>query len=611
MKVMLAVMLSGMVLVLFAHPSNEGAYGTFRSISAENGGAGHFHLGLYSLGFNGERDVSITGEPSGEARYIGGDFYLNLGYAFTDHLSLNIGSSYHSDRLEYKNTGYKRASMGFGDTRFGLKLGFGSDKIIFGAYPFISLPTGDNRVTRLTKHKYPIFGEAQSNPGGVFRYFSSDALDVGVVGLFTIKARAVSIDFNLGYVDRNKNDGTIGLRNNYSIYNATITWNRKGITPFIEFSGIDYIGKNQLFTFTDDDVFGPNPVYFTPGLILLPGKFNINLAVDIRAWEGENKRPFPTALTDSTNITTGWGATPAFAGILGISYCTDFKPEKPKPGQIAGTVLDASTERPVGADIVLYADGSMISSQRSNLDGTFTFSKLESGSYNLKVNAPDYEPASTDVFVKAGETTPVRFSLIRKEGTLVLKVVDVETKQVLKSTVAIGNMPPETVDGEIEKILKTGKYQISVRAVDPQYLPYDREITIVSGKKLELEVALVKKEFKIVLPQVYFETAKSEIKPESYSILDEAAGTIKKVFEGSATIKIEVRGHTDNRGSDAYNMKLSQERANAVKDYFVSKHGIAADRLLTKGYGESKPIASNSNEAGRSRNRRVELVVSE
>ncbi|MEO0185995.1 MAG: OmpA family protein, partial [candidate division WOR-3 bacterium] len=138
---------------------------------------------------------------------------------------------------------------------------------------------------------------------------------------------------------------------------------------------------------------------------------------------------------------------------------------------------------------------------------------------------------------------------------------------------------------------------------------YERTITLEAGKKLELEIALVKKEFKIVLPEVYFETAKSEIKPESYPVLDDAAKTIAKIFSGNATTTIEVQGHTDSRGSDSYNLKLSQDRAGAVKDYLVTNHNLDANRLIPKGYGESKPVAPNTTPENMAKNRRVEFVI--
>jgi OOP family OmpA-OmpF porin len=73
-------------------------------------------------------------------------------------------------------------------------------------------------------------------------------------------------------------------------------------------------------------------------------------------------------------------------------------------------------------------------------------------------------------------------------------------------------------------------------------------------------------------------------------------------------MKVEVAGHTDNVGTDAYNLKLSQGRATAVRDYFVSQ-GVPSSQLTVKGYGESDPIADNNTDEGRERNRRSELRI--
>jgi outer membrane protein OmpA-like peptidoglycan-associated protein len=71
-------------------------------------------------------------------------------------------------------------------------------------------------------------------------------------------------------------------------------------------------------------------------------------------------------------------------------------------------------------------------------------------------------------------------------------------------------------------------------------------------------------------------------------------------------IKVEIEGHTDASGSEAHNLKLSQQRAESVRDYLVSK-GVEASRLVAKGYGESQPIADNDSPEGMAKNRRVEL----
>lgn len=103
---------------------------------------------------------------------------------------------------------------------------------------------------------------------------------------------------------------------------------------------------------------------------------------------------------------------------------------------------------------------------------------------------------------------------------------------------------------------------------------------------------------------IYFDTGKSVIKPESEAALSEIAKMLKK----DASLKLNVVGHTDNVGKLDGNMKLSQDRGNAVVQALVTKHGIAAARLKGCGVGSLAPVASNDNEAGRAKNRRVELV---
>jgi len=109
---------------------------------------------------------------------------------------------------------------------------------------------------------------------------------------------------------------------------------------------------------------------------------------------------------------------------------------------------------------------------------------------------------------------------------------------------------------------------------------------------------------KIVLRGVNFDFDKSNIRADARPILDEAVRTLA----GEPDINISVEGHTDNIGTDAYNEKLSLRRAHAVADY-LTKGGITRSRMTVKGYGESKPVASNATADGRAQNRRVELRI--
>ncbi len=107
----------------------------------------------------------------------------------------------------------------------------------------------------------------------------------------------------------------------------------------------------------------------------------------------------------------------------------------------------------------------------------------------------------------------------------------------------------------------------------------------------------------LTLEGVNFDFDKSFIRQEDVTNLDQDAATLKEWGD----VKVEVAGHTDSIGTDNYNMGLSLRRANAVRDYLISK-GIAAENLTAKGYGESQPVADNQTAAGRFKNRRVELV---
>ena len=95
----------------------------------------------------------------------------------------------------------------------------------------------------------------------------------------------------------------------------------------------------------------------------------------------------------------------------------------------------------------------------------------------------------------------------------------------------------------------------------------------------------------------------AEIKSEAFPMLDEAVSILKRNPE----MKVEIDGHTDNMGPAAYNMNLSERRAKAVMKYFVDK-GVEAERLTTKGFGSTKPAASNKTKEGRAKNRRVQLT---
>ncbi len=102
---------------------------------------------------------------------------------------------------------------------------------------------------------------------------------------------------------------------------------------------------------------------------------------------------------------------------------------------------------------------------------------------------------------------------------------------------------------------------------------------------------------------VHFDTGKATIKAESLPLLDQVVAMLTR----SGSMKLSVEGHTDNKGADTENKSLSEGRAKAVMVHLVNK-GIPAGRLVSAGFGASKPVADNRSEDGRAKNRRVELV---
>jgi outer membrane protein OmpA-like peptidoglycan-associated protein/uncharacterized protein YidB (DUF937 family) len=109
------------------------------------------------------------------------------------------------------------------------------------------------------------------------------------------------------------------------------------------------------------------------------------------------------------------------------------------------------------------------------------------------------------------------------------------------------------------------------------------------------------------LMTIHFDTGSDAISADSVDVLNDAAAALKNAPAGT---KVEIGGHTDNTGDAAANLKLSEARANAVRGKLVEL-GVAADMLIAKGYGDSRPVADNATEEGRAKNRRMEFTVVE
>ena len=146
---------------------------------------------------------------------------------------------------------------------------------------------------------------------------------------------------------------------------------------------------------------------------------------------------------------------------------------------------------------------------------------------------------------------------------------------------------------------KTGFYSVSNNVdLSGENLFKEMTVDIIMHSVKSLEQVSIK------LNNIYFDFDKYDLKPESFVELDR----VYKFLIDNPDVIIEISAHTDSRGSDEYNLELSQKRAESVVSYLLSK-GIEPGRLIAKGYGESNPIATNDTEEGMSENRRVEMKV--
>lgn len=113
-------------------------------------------------------------------------------------------------------------------------------------------------------------------------------------------------------------------------------------------------------------------------------------------------------------------------------------------------------------------------------------------------------------------------------------------------------------------------------------------------------------EVKVDLPaDVLFDFDSADVRPDAAQALAHLATVIRAYPTG----RVQIEGHTDAKGNDTYNQRLSERRAASVKSWLTEREAIPADQLATRGAGESRPVAENTTDAGRQRNRRVEVVI--
>ena len=286
---------------------------------------------------------------------------------------------------------------------------------------------------------------------------------------------------------------------------------------------------------------------------------------------------------------------------------------------LVGTVYNEKSMQPIQANVEVRVTDKEPVKLQSTVQGRFETKMPEVTTFSIAANAAGFIPKD-DAFkipVLAKDTTinvEILLKPVSKKLILAGNVYDKKTEQPLTAKLDISlktdkktNMKMVADGGKYEReIPKLGWYMItasadgylnltdSIEANDDGMSPFTRDLYLQP-----IEVGLT-----VRLKNIYFDFDKTTLKEESFPELNRVVDFLKR----NASVEIEIAGHTDSKGTDDYNVNLSQGRSQSVVDYIASQ-GIDDYRLAAHGYGEGKPIDTNETDAGRANNRRVEFTV--
>jgi outer membrane protein OmpA-like peptidoglycan-associated protein len=258
---------------------------------------------------------------------------------------------------------------------------------------------------------------------------------------------------------------------------------------------------------------------------------------------------------------------------------------------IVGKVFNAKTKGPLAADISYenLASGSQLGTARSDpASGDYQIVLPFGLNYGFRAATPGFIAVSDNIDL----------SRLRADAIAENMVTDTTLRDVL--VVAGGRNAPG--DAPAASGNTAGNDNGS-----SGYVPgVVTDTTLRLGRIINRDLYLVPVEVGQVvrLNNVFFDFDKTELRPESFPELDRVVTFMNE----NPNLEIQIEGHTDAKGADDYNLNLSGGRITSVEAYMESK-GIAPGRIVTKGYGESVPIADNETEEGRQQNRRVEFKI--
>lgn len=285
---------------------------------------------------------------------------------------------------------------------------------------------------------------------------------------------------------------------------------------------------------------------------------------------------------------------------------------KPALASIKGKVTDKASK---GLDAAVQVGP--YSARTNPATGEFTIAAVavQKEPYPVKAEAAGHLSRTATVLVgKQHAKTPATVSLVLdpvpvKPGTVAGLVTDYKTGAPLASARLVLNGPKTQTlvadaKGSYALTLDPGTYELLVKA--DGYNDKTVKFAVKDGEAQKQTIALVKRKEVFAFENINFDVGKATFRPGTDAVLSQ----LLKVLQENPEIAVEIAGHTDKMGSPKKNLVLSQARAAAVVKWLMDK-GVKPDRMVSKGYGDTKPVASNKTKEGRAKNRRIEIAVRE
>ena len=270
-----------------------------------------------------------------------------------------------------------------------------------------------------------------------------------------------------------------------------------------------------------------------------------------------------------------------------------------KPAQgivsVEGSVQDAATKRPLISATVVAKNqaGTVQAQQLTNADGSFQIKLTSKQTYLLSVQAEGYEAHEEQFAFTSVNTDRLYGKVIRlyRLGTKPVSTSPIPAPIAATSAVAVSNTIAAAQSTSGNTASSDNARVTPPKTLDAKVVYTPPLVVAAVGKTTQLRA-------------IQFVQSKAELLPDAMPALEQ----LLQFLQSKPTAEIELSGHTDNQGDFDENLRLSKQRVEVVKDYLV-KNGIAASRISTRGYGPTRPIASNNTESTRQLNRRVEMIV--